>query len=589
MDAIFPGVGSPAFESAVANLEGTFTRIEGMFDELQIGAESGQAVAVVGSGVLERLGPEWNALLDAFRTLQGYIGCLVAANSRDDAAIAKQSEFDGFTIRLSKLSTRFTEWLGNQDVEAIIARGGFAQAHAFSLRLTKVAASYLMSEAEEALAADLSPSGGSAWSKLYGKVTSQIETDVEIEGKTSRLSMSQVRALSSDPNEATRRAAYHAELDAWKKNEAVLAACMNGIKGEVLTLNKKRGWGSPLDESIFNAHIDKPTLDAMMSAANDAFPAFRRYLKAKAKAIQGDGTGLAWHNLFAPVGSESKSWSIAEGSSFVESNFRQFSDRMADFAARTFEEYWIDYPPRPGKVGGAFCMGIRSDESRILMNYKPSFDSVSTLAHELGHAYHNLCMKDRTPIQRMYPMTLAETASIFCETVIRHAAQQTVSPSDQLVILEGSIQGSCQVVVDITSRFLFESSVFEGRQARDLSASELCEAMTKAQKATYGDGLDSERLHPYMWAAKPHYYSRRSYYNYPYMFGLLFGLGLYAVYEQDPDAFKPRYDELLSRCGMASAPDLAAEFGMNVRGKEFWAGSLRIIEQDIDKFVTLVG
>ncbi len=224
------------------------------------------------------------------------------------------------------------------------------------------------------------------------------------------------------------------------------------------------------------------------------------------------------------------------------------------------------------------------------MNFKPSFGSVTTLAHELGHAYHNVCLAKRTAIQRDTPNTLAETASIFCETILKRPALEEASPEQSIGILEGTLQGSCQVVVDITSRYMFETAVFTGRSERERSAGELCDLMLEAQRATYGDGLDEDLLHPYMWAVKPHYYSSgMSYYNYPYMFGLLFALGLYAIYDEDRQGFKDRYDALLSNTGSSDAASLAADFGIDIRSTEFWRGSLGVIKQDIDRFVALVG
>ncbi|MDP9350818.1 MAG: M3 family metallopeptidase, partial [Chloroflexota bacterium] len=254
-----------------------------------------------------------------------------------------------------------------------------------------------------------------------------------------------------------------------------------------------------------------------------------------------------------------------------------------------FSESWVDAEPRAGKRDGAYCIPLRGDESRVFANYKPVFEGVSTLAHELGHAYHNLNKANRTPIQRSTPMTLAETASIFCETIIRNAALSQADEAEQLVLLENSLEGANQVVVDITSRFLFEQRVFEARRARELSVDELCSLMLEAQKETYGDGLDPEGLHPYMWAVKGHYYSTgRSYYNYPYMFGLLFGLGLYARYQEDPEGFKSGYDDLLSSTGLAGAAELAGRFGLDIRSAEFWRSSLRVVSADVDRFEALV-
>jgi pepF/M3 family oligoendopeptidase len=369
-----------------------------------------------------------------------------------------------------------------------------------------------------------------------------------------------------------------------------LSAALNSIKGQVNTLSRRRGWDTPLDAALFNNHIDRETLEAMLHAARESFPTMRRYLRAKATAI--GVPALAWYDLFAPLGSSDRVWAWDDAVGFIVDQFGTFSPKLRDFADRAFREQWIDAEPRPGKSDGAFCMPVNKGvlgESRILANFKPAFGGVSTLAHELGHGYHNLNLAGRTMLQRDTPMTLAETASIFCETIIREAGLKSGDAAEQLVILEASLQGSCQVVVDITSRFLFEQSVFEARQARELSAEELNALMLDAQGQTYGDGLDPNALHPYMWAVKGHYYSNYSYYNYPYMFGQLFGLGLYARYEADPEGFKTSYDELLSATGLADAATLANRFGIDIRQPDFWRASLDIIGADVARFEALVG
>ena len=443
-----------------------------------------------------------------------------------------------------------------------------------------------MSPVEEVLAAELNVSAGSAWSKLHGNMTSQLMVELEVEGALRTLPMSAIRNLAYDANREVRHQAYEAELSGWQRIAVPLAAAMNSIKGEVNVLAKHRKWQSPLAASLFGNNIDRATLDAMLTAARAAFPDFRRYLHAKAQALHLEH--LTWYDLFAPLGSETKVWSFSAAADFIVEQFGTYSARLSDFAARAFREQWIDAEPRPGKRDGAYCTALRGDESRVFANFKPSFSGVSTLAHELGHGYHNLNLAHRTPLQRSHPMTLAETASIFCETTISQAALQKADKQEQLAILEESLQGSCQVVVDIVSRFLFEERVFEKRNQRELSVDELNALMLEAQRETYGDGLDGAVLHPYMWAVKQHYYSTgRSFYNYPYMFGLLFGLGLYARYQQDPDAFRQGYDDLLSSTGLADAATLAARFDIDLRSEAFWTASLDIIRKDVMRFEEL--
>jgi oligoendopeptidase F len=536
----------------------------------------------------ERILTTLTATQEAYRTLRGYIEAFVSTDSRDTLAQARSSELRREAVALGLLAVRLNAWLGALDVEALIAASPLAADHAFFLRRAKVAAEHLLPPDEEELAARLSLSGGSAWTRLYGDVTSQMSVPfARRDGDEAEdLPMSVIRALATDADRDVRRRAYEAELAAWERNAVPLAAALNAIKQETNTLTARRGWNEPLDAAVFANHINRETLDAMLTAARASFPDFRRYLRAKAKHVSG-AERLPWYDLFAPVGTAGREWKWGDAEAFVAEQFGGYSPKMREFAVRAFRERWIDAEPRPGKRDGAFCMGLRADESRIAQNYRPAFNGVSTLAHELGHAYHNLCLSGRTFYQRGTPMTLAETASIFCETIIKQAAIHQGSPEEQLSILEASLQAHCQVVVDITSRFQFEQTVLTARRQRDLSIPELCEAMRQAQWDTYGDGLDEACLHPYMWAAKGHYYGA-TYYNYPYMFGLLFGLGLYARYQEDPDTFRAAYDDLLSRTGMADAATLAEQFGFDLRQTAFWSSSLDLIRDDIDRFVVLL-
>lgn len=576
---LFNSPTSHEFDLACDNCYAELEALNATFENLGIlkgerDADAGNTFAKAASAL--------NDYLLAQRRIGAYLHGLITTDSNDADAQAKLSAFQAKTTQLPKLSTAFTAWIGAQDIDAMLAASPAAKDYEHLLRKSAEAATHLMSPAEEALASDLGLTGSTAWQKLHGNMTSQLE--VEVGGET--IPMSVVRNRAYDPDRDVRRDAYMAELDAWKKVEVPLAACMNSIKGEVCLLAKKRNWSSPVAMACFNANIDEQTLDAMMTAAHESFPAFRRYLNAKAKMLGLEK--LAWFDIFAPVGTEGRSWEYDEAAKFVKESFGTYSDKMADFAQSMYDQQRIDAEPRGGKRDGAYCMGIPPNDSLVMMNFKPAFGSVSTLAHELGHAYHNLCLKDRTVLQRSTPMTLAETASIFCETIIRQAVLQgDASDADKLSVLEASLQGCCQVVVDITSRFLFEKGVFEKRADRELSAAEMNELMLDAQRQTYGDGLDPEFLHPYMWAVKPHYYST-AYYNFPYMFGLLFGLGLYEVYEKDPESFKARYDDLLSSTGLADAATLAAGFGIDIRTPDFWRGSLNQIAADVERFEALV-
>jgi pepF/M3 family oligoendopeptidase len=397
--------------------------------------------------------------------------------------------------------------------------------------------------------------------------------------------MSVVRNLASDPQREVRRRAYEAEIAAWRSAAVPLAAALNSIKGATNLLSKRRQWDSPLEAALFENNIDRQTLEAMMAAAQESFPDFRRYLRAKARAL--GLPVLAWYDIAAPLSSGGRAWGFDEGAQFIVEQFGAYSPKLRGLAERAFGQRWIDAEPRLGKRDGAFCMSLRQDESRVFTNFKPTFGGVSTVAHELGHAYHNLNLAPRTMLQRQTPMTLAETASIFCQTLVNQAALRQAEAQEQILILEGALQNACQVVVDIASRFLFEQRVLEKRLQRELSIDEFNDLMLQAQRETYGDGVDPDVLHPYMWAVKPHYYSS-TFYNYPYMFGLLFGLGLYARYQDDPQGFKASYDDLLSSTGLGNAAELAARFGIDTRAPDFWRSSLDVLRADIARFASLV-
>ncbi len=590
MTVVYPSLESPEFATGFEEVIRQIDDLVQLFDAHDVGQ---RVAAPLDDGTVttfEEVTNQLNRLLERIETLNAYIAAFVTTDSRNSLAQAKASELQQRQVKVAQLGTRYAAWIGSLDLPALIERSTMAREHAFPLEQLQVQAQHLMSPQEEALAAELRPSGGSAWSRLQGDVSSQLEVPLEVEDEPRLLPMSAVRNLAHDPDRVVRRRAYEAELAAWERAALPLAAAMNGIKGEVNTLAARRGWASPLDAALFDSRIDRTTLDAMLGVAEEAFPTFRRYLRAKARVL--GVSALAWYDLFAPVGEDAaaaKRWDFATGSAFIVDRFGAYSPKLAQFAERAFRERWIDAEPRPGKRDGAFCMSLRGDESRILANYQSSYDAVSTLAHELGHGYHNLCEAGLTPLQRETPMTLAETASIFCETIVREAAMAQTDEQGQFAILEASLQNSCQIVVDIASRFRFEERVFGARRARNLAVEELNELMLGAQRETYGDGLDAEALHPYMWAVKSHYYSPgRSFYNYPYMFGLLFGLGLYAHYREEPEGFRRGYDDLLASTGRADAATLAARFGIDIQTRDFWRTSLDMIRLDVDRFETLV-
>ena len=585
---IFPGLESEEFKKAFSE---TPTLIENLMDYFQQNLspltpeEDKNKLNLALAGYID----QFNLTITHVGKVANYIYSFISTDSYNKVATRLMSEFEQMTVRLENQDVIFKNWLAGMEsrIEEIISVGGTVADHDYAIKEIVHFSQFLMSQKEEELASELNLSGASAWEKLQGVITSQLISEIEIDGELKKLPSPALINLRSHPNEEVRKKGYEKEMEAWKSVEEPLAAALNGIKGTVITLNKRRGRKDAVESAIDMARIDRETLDAMLSAMHDSFPMFRRYFRAKAKRLGQEK--LPWWNLFAPVGKSDTKFTFRESRDFILDNFAKFSPDLADFAARAFDNNWIDAEQREGKMGGAFCMDIPgTGESRILSNFDGSLDQVSTLAHELGHGFHNDCMEKagRTQLQQRTPMTMAETASIMCETIISNASlKQAKNAEEELSILEGMLNGDSQVIVDIYSRYLFEKEVFERREKSDLSAEELCEIMERAQKATYGDGLDENYLHKYMWTWKPHYYSAQlSFYNFPYSFGLMFGTGLYAIYQERGDSFIPEYKDLLSSTGLGSAAELAQRFGIDIRQKSFWEGSLKVVEQRVKRY-----
>ena len=582
----FPALDSPELDAAFARILDEVAELERLFDAQEIGADDSgpDDAATILEDVLGRL----NRLLEQLRVVRGFVYGHVTVDSRDEAAQARLSVLLRESVRLTNLETRLTAWIGRLDLDQIVEQSETAGAHEFALRQAQIVARHLMSQPEEQLGAELDQTGATAWGRLHGDVTSQILVRLELDGREQELPMSEVRNLATNPNRDTRQRAFDAELAAWERNAVPLAAALNSIKGQVNVLAARRNWDSALDAALFANAVDRETLDAMFGAVREALPDLHDYAHAKAGLLGLDR--LAWYDLQAPVADGGgRSWSFDEAREFILEQFGTYSERLQAFADRAFSERWIDAEPRAGKRDGAFCMPVRGEESRILSNYSPSYFEVSTLAHELGHGYHNVAIAKRTPIQQRTPMTLAETASTFCETIVRYGALAAAgdSPSEQLQILEAFLETAFGVTVDILSRFQFEQGVFERRRERALSASEISELMLEAQEQTYGDAIDLATRHRFAWAGKPHYYSSYSFYNFPYTFGLLFGLGLYARYTDGPDEFRSGYDDLLSSTGLADAATLAARFGIDTRAPDFWRASLDVVRADVQTYKAL--
>jgi oligoendopeptidase, pepF/M3 family len=579
LSPIFSSLSSPEFESAKA-------RLSGLAEELlaHLACLPPVGSAALGDWLARAIELE-NASGSLCETLSAYAYAIFTTATGDAATMAQLNAVEALRLPLKKAETSFRDALASRkaEVESLI-EGPSSDARlgpfAFHLREELFWQSRQMKGELEELAADLQRSGGDAWGRLQESVTSLASVSFAGDAGEGRKTLVELRSLAYDPDRSVREKAYCLELGLCESVKVPVAAALNGVKGFSVSLNARRGWQSSLDKSIEQARITRRTLDSLVEAMEDSLPDWRRYLKAKA-ALLGVGK-CAFFDLFAPLprrpGAAAPTYSFDQARDFVVEKFSSFDPAMGDFASRAFAESWIDAESRAGKVGGAYCTDFpEARAARVLCNFDGSFSSVTTIAHELGHAWHAEQVRGQPYVYTQYPMTLAETASIFAETLAFESALAAAPEGEKPAILELHLQDSCQVIVDILSRFYFERELFARRATAELSPEELCGIMLDAQRRTYGEGLDPGLLHPYMWLVKSHYYSTDlAFYNFPYAFGLLFGSGLYARYRAEGPSFAETYRGILRDTGRMSAVALTAKAGFDIESPEFWKGGLAV-------------
>ncbi|WP_018249555.1 M3 family oligoendopeptidase [Orenia marismortui] len=521
--------------------------------------------------------------------LSNFAELTLSVEAKNNQAVEIIESLEKYETELTIPYVQFQKWIASlEDLETIISSSELLNEHRYFITSLVEKSKYLLSKDEELLISKLENTGSKAWEKLYNLLTSTLMVEINLEGEDKELPLSIVRNLAYDSDAKIRKRAYQAELSAYEKIDDSIAATLNGIKGEVLTVSEMRGYKAPLDQTLINSQMSQETLDAMLKAIRKSLPIFHCYYRKKGELL-GHKRGLPFYDLFAPIADLDMTFTYEEAQNFIINNFRNFSGELADYAQNAFENRWIDAKPRSGKRGGAFCSNIHPiRESRILANFTGSLSDVLTLAHELGHGYHGHCLKDESIINSDYPMPLAETASIFCETIVKDAALKTAKDQEALAILETSISDAGQVIVDIYSRFLFESEVFRARKDSSLSVDKLKELMLKAQRKAYGRGLDANYLHPYMWLCKPHYYSAElNFYNFPYAFGLLFAKGIYNKYLKSGQEFVAEYNKFLTATAKNDITTVADLIEIDVNSVSFWRSSLEFVERDIEKFLKL--
>ncbi len=507
---------------------------------------------------------------------------LVQSTDTTNEAVAKAIDaLENAQAETSYQDTAIVDYVKDiNNIEKVINSSDILKAHSFYLSEIKAKGNHTLSPKEEAVISKMKNTGSLLWEKQWNQLSSTLTVNYNNE----EIPLSSARNLAYDKSAEVRKNAYEAEIKAYGKIEQPAAFCMNGIKGEVINIAEMRKYKSPLDMTLSDSRIDDKILGAMFSAIDEKLDDLQEYYLIKAKALGHKGA-LPFYDLFAPVGESEKSYRVEEARDFVLKCFYGFSKDLGDFAKNAFDKCWLDLMPKKGKVGGAYCETIHSiGESRILANFGGAFDDVITIAHELGHAFHNTRLFHLSEINSFYPMPIAETASTFCESIVVNEALKSASDNEKIIILENDIMGLTQCIVDIYSRFLFEDSVFRARKEGTLSSEELNNLMLDAQKKAYGKGLDENCLHKYMWVCKPHYYDADfNYYNFPYAFGALLSKGLYSLYRKMGSDFLPLYDKFLASSSTMALADVAEIAGIDIYSKEFWLTGIDTVIDEIDE------
>ncbi len=575
LDPIYTGFDDPAFEADLAAAKeklAAFTAFTGTL-------ATADPLEALRTGI---------SLEEQLSELAGKLGLYASlrqsANTRDGEAASQLGRLMAVYSGMAGPEAAFKDWASKlPNLMELVSSDETLKDYGFLFEKMAESSRYLLPGMGETIMARMQLSGGSAWSDLQGYLTSTVP--VRYNGGTTNLSA--IRNLAYDPDPAVRKAAYEAEIACYDRIKDSVAFALNSIKLETISDCQLRSYESPLARTLKHSDMKQETLDAMLGAMDEYLPKFWQYLKAKAKAL-GHANGLPWYDLFAPMGNSSTKFTTEGAKELLVNLFSTFDSELADMVARAFDEAWIDFFPRDGKAGGAFCAGVEClNQSRILTNFDGMFTDVVTLAHELGHAFHNQCIQNHRPLNKDYSMPVAETASTFNECVVMAAAIKAAASDDErLSLIESQLQDATQIICDIYSRFRFEAMVFANREEKFMNADDLCGFMTEAQKQSYGDGLDPDCLHPYMWVCKGHYYGP-TFYNFPYAFGGLFARGLYAQYLEEGEAFVPKYKKLLYTTPIATVEDAAKVAGIDLTDKNFWRAALQTIADQIDLFCQL--
>jgi len=580
-----------------------FPEFEGAEHKAFVGALNEETAAAIAwartqDGLTNANSQTWSEILLAYERLSerwehlsSYLGALSAVDTAHTGYRAHTAQFSRDRAAFTKLEVEILRALRTSPdavFRALCDRPELAGAEFFLARL-RDRASHTMRPELEGLAADLAPDGFEGWGRLYDELAGGLTFAITYpDGKREIVPMSQRWSLMADPDRVVRQAAFEGGNATWAGVQDTVASALNHIAGTRLTLNARRGIEHFLDVALFDAAISRRTLDAMLEAVHAGAAVAQRYLRLKA-ALWGQST-VAWYDLASPISTPNTptqrlTWS--EGTEQVRTAFARSYPDLARFFEHALGSRWIDHTPRPGKQSGAFCTSSwLIEESRVFLTFQGSHSDVSTLAHEIGHAFHSHVTRELRPLARHYPMTLAESASTFAELILADGLLQnpSIGHAERIALLSETLNDSVSFLLDIPTRFAFEKAFYERRASGELSAVELCELMSKTQLAVFGDVLDPAHTDPWFWASKLHFFiTSVTFYNFPYTFGYLLSRGLLAAFQQEGPSFLPRYEAFLRATGSGQAHEIAkATLDRDLEQPEFWADAIASLGEPLD-------
>src|SRR5690625_1501569 len=517
------------------------------------------------------------------------ISCLEAADMSDVKASALRSEVTELSATYGSNYNAFEQKLSKteESVWNELLQHEKLNEFSFVLNEAREQAKDQLSEEEEALISSLSVDGYHAWGQMYNTIVGEMTVTVNVEGEEKVLSVGQANNLLSHEDAEVRKEVFEKLEAAWKEKESLFARTLNHLAGFRLNVYKKRGWDNVLKEPLDINRMQQKTLDAMWGAITKHKDSFVQYLNQKAKLLGKEK--LEWYDLSAPTQGSSKKLSYDEGAEFILKHFETFSPIMSKFAKRAFEEAWIEAEDRAGKRPGGFCTGFPlNEQSRIFMTYSGSMSNVATLAHELGHAFHSFALKGVHPLNRRYAMNVAETASTFAEMIVADASvKEATTKEEKIALLEDKLQRSVAFFMNIHARFLFETRFYEERKKGFVQASRLNELMDEAQRDAYKNAINSTS--PTFWSNKLHFHiTGVPFYNFPYTFGYLFSLSIYAKALEEGTSYEDKYIALLRDTARMTVEELAMKhLGEDITEEAFWEKGIELCKKDVEEYLEL--